>query len=103
MNPKASPGCDVFPIEEDRLIKARTVRWRLDCSKATVRNLIQKGALTPIRIGGRSIRFSTRELDDFIETCKLSRLRPARAGKNMFTEEQSKLLDEILGGTTVVN
>jgi excisionase family DNA binding protein len=49
-----------------RLYSVGTVADRLDVSQDTVRRLIARGELTPIRIGS-AVRISAAELESFVE------------------------------------
>jgi excisionase family DNA binding protein len=54
------------PVPGPRLYSISTVADRLDVSPDTVRRLLARGDLTPIRIGS-AVRIAAAELESFVE------------------------------------
>ncbi len=56
-------------MEEQRLLTIEETAQFLRISKATLHRLLADNALTPVRIGGRTL-FDRKDLDAFIEKAK---------------------------------
>lgn len=77
----------------DQLLRTAEVLSMLRISRATMRDLIFAGELSPIMIGKKSQRFSSREVGEYIEKVKGKRLnfRDRETSGDFSPEEKATL------------
>ncbi len=60
-------------MNNPRLLSVREVAERLNLSEGSVYALINGHKLAHLRIGRRTIRVNERDLDDYIESCRIEK------------------------------
>lgn len=80
-------------VAGDQLLRTAEVLSMLRISRATMRELVFAGELSPIMIGKKSQRFSSREVSEYIEKVKGKRtnLRIRETSGDFSPEEKATL------------